>query len=69
MLGAATEIFDPSTPYVLGDTFSGADILFATVLDWTERYNQPIPKAFDEYRVRIQNRAAYQRAMAINYPS
>ena len=69
MLGAATVIFDPNAPYVLGDTFSGADILFATVLDWTERYNQPIPEAFDEYRVRIQNRQAYQRAMAINYPS
>ena len=53
-------------PYVLGDEFSGADILLTTCLDSAIRRNIPLPAGLTTYRERIVGRPAYQRALAAN---
>jgi len=48
-------------PYMLGDQFSAADVLFGSVVEWG---SQMLPKrdAFDAYLARLQARPAHQRA-------
>jgi glutathione S-transferase len=53
-------------PYVLGDTFSGADILLTTCLNGAIRRNIELPKTLQDYRQRTTTREAYQRALVLN---
>lgn len=53
-------------PYVLGDTFSGADILLTTCLNGAIRRKIELPPTLQDYRKRIITRDAYQRAQAMN---
>ena len=53
-------------PYVLGEHFSGADILFTTCLTGALRRNIELPAALQEYLKRTTARAAYQRALQLN---
>ena len=53
-------------PYVLGENFSGADILFATALTGAIRRGIELPLLLQDYLRRITARAAYQRALQIN---
>jgi glutathione S-transferase len=55
-----------SGPYVLGEHFSGADILLTTCLTGAIRRNIELPDALHEYRNRITARDAYQRAQQMN---
>lgn len=50
-------------PYMLGETFSAADILFGSIVQWG---SQMLPKrdAFDAYLARLVERPAYQRSLA-----
>ncbi len=50
-------------PYMLGETFSAADVLFGSVVQWG---SQMLPKrdAFDAYLARLVERPAYQRSTA-----
>lgn len=47
--------------------FSLPDILLTSCLDWALFYGVQVPDALQQYRDRIAERPAYQRAMAINY--
>ena len=56
-------------PYLIGGTFTGADLLLANCLDWARFIEIPIGKTLDDYRDRIAERPAYRSAAALNYAS
>ncbi len=62
---AATRLCEGG-PYVLGDQFSGADILLTTCLNGAIRRKIELPGALHEYLRRITARVAYQRAQQMN---
>jgi glutathione S-transferase len=68
MIGAAAETINDGRTYLLGDAFSGADILMTTCLDWAARYDQPVPDTFLAYRERVVARPAYAAARTANEP-
>jgi len=53
--------------FVVADTFGLADVILTTCLDWAVAYRLELPASLAAYRARIRERAAYQRAFAINY--
>jgi len=55
-------------PFLMGERFSSADILLTTCLDWAIAYGVGICENALPYRERIQQREAYQRAVAANAP-
>lgn len=55
-------------PYVLGDAFSGADILFTTCLNGAIRRKIALPDVLHDYLKRTTAREAYQRALRLNQP-
>lgn len=63
---AAAQRLAASGPYVLGDTFSGADILLTTCLNGAIRRNIELPESLLDYRKRTTSRDAYQRALVLN---
>ena len=56
-----------STPFLLGDSFSGVDILLTTVLDWAVAYDFTLADSLLSYLERIQTRGAYISARAHNF--
>jgi glutathione S-transferase len=63
---AAAQRLRHGGPYVLGDNFSGADILFTTCLTGAIRRNIALPDALHAYLKRTTARAAYQMALQRN---
>ncbi len=63
---AAAMRLSDSGPYVLGDQFSGADILLTSCLNGAIRRKIELPDALHEYRSRTTAREAYQRAQNMN---
>jgi glutathione S-transferase len=55
-----------SGPFVLGERFSGADILFTTCLTGAIRRNIELPRELHAYLRHTTSRAAYQRALSAN---
>jgi len=53
--------------YLIGGTFTGADILLGTCLDWALFYGLDLSAALADYHRRIQSREAYSSARALNY--
>ncbi|MCZ6643759.1 MAG: glutathione S-transferase family protein [Gammaproteobacteria bacterium] len=53
--------------YLLGDTFTAADLLLMTCLDWAEIYGITLAETFEPYRDRIHQRPAFQRAAELNF--
>lgn len=53
--------------YLMADGFSLPDILLMTCLDWAMFYDVATPPALQQYRNKIAQRPAYQKAMMINY--
>ena len=53
-----------ATPYLLGDEFSAADILYGTALQYFKGTLFPERKHYDDYLARITARPAYLRAQA-----
>lgn len=52
-------------PYLLGERFSAADVLWGTALNWTTHFGVvPFLPAFKAYIDRITSRPAYKRAAA-----
>lgn len=49
--------------YVLGDTFSMADILLAQTLGWAERFKFTVPEYLMSYKDRLYSRPACIRAL------
>ena len=52
---------------ILKGGFGLADIFLMTCLDWAIFYEFSLPDNVSQYRDRIALRAAYQKAMKINY--
>lgn len=63
---AAEQRLAQGGPYVLGQHFSGADILFATCLTGALRRNIALPQALQQYLQRVSERPAYRRALQLN---
>ncbi|MCZ6464756.1 MAG: glutathione S-transferase family protein [Proteobacteria bacterium] len=55
-------------PFLLGDTFTGADIVLGSCLDWALFYGLELCAALAGYRERLSGREAYQRAFQANFP-
>ncbi len=53
--------------WLLGQNFSGVDILLATCVDWARAYQLDVSEVLDEYSTRANARAACAAARAINY--
>ncbi|HKK31404.1 MAG TPA: glutathione S-transferase family protein [Alphaproteobacteria bacterium] len=66
MINAAAEDLANSRRFLLGDTFSGADICMTTCLDWALRYECPLPSPWLAYRARVKERPSYELAIAAN---
>ena len=66
MIDAAATKIDDGRTYLLGDDFSGADIVMMTCLDWALRYEIPIPPVFEAYRQRVMARPGYAQAREVN---
>ncbi len=54
-------------PFLLGETFTGADILLGSCLDWAVFYGEPLSAGLEAYRTRLGERDAYRRAYAANF--
>jgi glutathione S-transferase len=65
---AAAQRLAQGGPYVLGEHFSGADILFTTTLTGALRRSIALPAVLQEYLRRVSARSAYQRALPLNQP-
>ena len=48
--------------------FGLADIMLVSCLDWAVFYQVGVPQPVIAYRDHIAERAAYKKAMAVNYP-
>jgi glutathione S-transferase len=48
--------------YVLGDSFTFADILLAHTINWANKFEFEVPKHFTDYHARMYARPAVQRA-------
>jgi glutathione S-transferase len=66
VLGVESEI-EARGPWLLGSTFTGADILLETCLAWAGRVGIKIGPTLDDYLARAQRRPAYQAASSLNY--
>lgn len=55
-------------PYLLGEQFSAADVMFVSLLLFA-RQALPPHKVYDDYLVRLTARPAFQRAMAKDSPT
>ncbi len=53
--------------FLLGDRFTGVDILLGSCLDWAAAYGEPIGPRLAAYRERLNARPAWRRAMEVNY--
>jgi glutathione S-transferase len=56
-------------PFILGNTFTGADILLTTCLTWSDRFELPLTDRLREYMRRTTLREAYRLAFAANQRS
>ncbi len=55
-------------PFLLGDDFTGADMLLATCLAWARAYGLALSEGSDAYLERTTSREAYATATAANGP-
>ena len=67
-IAAAAKVLDDGRPWLMGDRFTGVDILMTTCLTWATRLEQPLPDALIRLRDRATARPAYQAASAANEP-
>lgn len=66
MIGAASNVFDDGRPFLIGDAFSGVDILMSTIIDWALRYGLAIPAPFLAYQDRVATRPSHAAARRAN---
>ncbi|MBT6276080.1 MAG: glutathione S-transferase family protein [Chromatiales bacterium] len=69
MLNAATLRLEDDRRYLLGEKFSGVDILMTTCLDWAVRYGFTLPEAFSAYRARVDDEPSTLLAFQANAQS
>jgi len=54
--------------FILGSSFSVADIMLTSCVTWAIRYGRPVPDRLISYRESIVDRPAYRTAFAVCYP-
>lgn len=59
---------DDGRAWLMGERFTGADILLTTCLTWAARLEQPLAPSLEAYRDRAIARPAYIAAEAANHP-
>ncbi len=65
-VGVANRALSAGGPFILGDSFTGADILLTTCLDWADRYELPLTQPLRDYLQRTTSREAYRTASVAN---
>ncbi len=68
MAGNLPPVLADGRPFLLGERFSGVDILLTTVCTMADRFGAPLPEALAAYRDRLTARPAYRAALAVNTP-
>jgi glutathione S-transferase len=68
-VAVADQTLSAKGPFILGDSFTGADILLTSCLTWANRYELPLTEALRDYMHRTTSRKAYQLAFAANQKS
>lgn len=53
-------------PFLLGNDFSGVDILMVSVLNWAVRYGLPVPEPLKQYHAALLDRPTYKTAVEVN---
>lgn len=53
--------------HLVGDGFTGADIMLTTCLTWGQACGIELPPSLDEYARRMTSRAAYKSAAKLNF--
>lgn len=66
MITAASKMIDDKKPYLLGNSFSGVDILLTTTLKWAVDYHQKLPAIFNDYLLKLNDRPQYIEAQRVN---
>jgi glutathione S-transferase len=54
--------------FLLGDAFSGADLLLSTCLAWARMVQLELPPRLEAFQARISRREAYRAAFERNFP-
>ena len=62
----ADQTLQAKGPYILGNIFTGADILLATCLGWAERLGVPLTKTLRDYLQHTTSRPAYRLGYLAN---
>lgn len=57
-----------SRPYLMGEAFNVADLLFASCLDWARFIEIELSERLARYQEQIAARPAYQQAWKANFP-
>ncbi len=65
----AEQALQAKGPYILGNTFTGADILLATCLGWAERLDVSLTATLRDYFARVTSRPAYRLGYLANQRS
>ena len=55
------------SPYLVGESFTGVDILMTSCLDWADSYGFELAQSLHDYRHRHHEREAYKAAAKINF--
>lgn len=67
-IGSVARTLDDGRPWLMGDRFTGADMLLTTCLTWATRLEQPLAESLLLFRDRATARPAYIAASAANEP-
>ena len=65
-IAVVTQALRDGGPYLLGETFTCADILLTTCLTWAAYCKIPLATILQDYIQRLTSRDAYQQAAAVN---
>ena len=55
-------------PFLLGESFSAADLLLATCLAWGQIVKLTLTPCLEDFLARISTREPFKRAAAVNFP-
>ncbi|MBI4522712.1 MAG: glutathione S-transferase family protein [Deltaproteobacteria bacterium] len=62
----ADQLLGSKGPFLLGGSFTGADILLTTCLSWAQRLEVPLSATLQEYAERTTSREGYRLGFAAN---
>jgi glutathione S-transferase len=68
-IGSVVAALNDGRAWLMGDRFTGADILMTTCLTWATRLRQPLADSLLRYRDRATARPAYAAAVDANDPA